>query len=191
MDRPLRNPDIHNSACTCCADLLDRQFNRRRFLHVAVGSFTAAAVAPWYAFAGNDDTTYEAMVLSCIDPRLQDLVCEYTAGRNLTDKYSQFTIAGASIGVVAPRFKDWHETFWDNLRITLALHKIAKVIVINHRDCGAATEAYGPFEPDSEAETRLHKAVLAEFREQLARRHPQLEVETGLMDLEGNFEVMP
>lgn len=83
------------------------------------------------------------MVLSCIDPRFQELVGKYTAGRHLTGKYSQFTIAGASIGVVAPAFKDWHKTFWDNLGASIQLHSIDKVIVINHRDCGAAKIAYG------------------------------------------------
>jgi len=57
---------------------------------------------------------YEAMVLTCIDPRIQEPVWKYLAGRDLTGKYSQFVIAGAAIGVVAPAFKDWHKAFWDN-----------------------------------------------------------------------------
>lgn len=41
---------------------------------------------------------YEAMVLSCIDPRFQDLVNKQQASDGLSGKYSAFTIAGASIG---------------------------------------------------------------------------------------------
>ena len=142
---------------------------------------------------GNDDDEdlpYEAMVLSCIDPRFQQRVCKYAEDRGLTCKYSHFVIAGAAIGVVAPRFKEWHQAFWDNLGISMELHGIAKVIVINHLECGAAVAAYGPI-ASKDAERKLHRAVFAEFREQLAKRHPQLDVETILMDTEGECEVVP
>src|SRR5215510_13240805 len=56
---------------------------------------------------------YDAMVLSCIDPRIIDQVHYYMdVTSNLRCKYSQFTIAGAAVGAVAPRFRNWHETFW-------------------------------------------------------------------------------
>ena len=42
---------------------------------------------------------YEAMVLSCIDPRFQPKVFKYLKTKKLTGKYSSFTIAGAAIGV--------------------------------------------------------------------------------------------
>jgi hypothetical protein len=64
-------------------------------------------------------------------------------GREMLGKYSQFVIAGAAIGVVAPAFNDWHKTFWDNLGASIELHKISTVIAINHRDCGAAKITYG------------------------------------------------
>src|SRR5262249_22558702 len=82
--------------------------------------------------------TTEAMVLACIDPRIQEPVHRYTVEQNLTGKFSQFVIAGAAIGVVAPAFKDWHKAFWDNLATTIQLHRIKRVIAIDHRDCGAA-----------------------------------------------------
>jgi carbonic anhydrase len=133
---------------------------------------------------------YEAMVLSCIDPRFQDLVSKYTGSRGLTGKYSQFVVAGASIGVVAPAFKDWHKTFWDNLGASIQLHNIKKVIVVNHRDCGAAKIAYGEAAvKDAEAETKTHQAALAEFRKQLAQRQPKLGAETGLMALNGTLQL--
>ena len=81
---------------------------------------------------------YQAMVLSCIDPRFQSKVFNYLKRRKLIGKYSSFTIAGSAIGVTATKFKKWHETFWNNLETSINLHKISKLIVINHRDCGAA-----------------------------------------------------
>ena len=39
---------------------------------------------------------YEAMVLSCMDPRFQTKVSKYLKSKKLTGKYSTFTIAGAA-----------------------------------------------------------------------------------------------
>src|SRR5687767_11361053 len=127
--------------CACCADLLAKQFDRRRFLITTAGGLAAAALWPSFALAASGK--YDAMVLSCIDPRFQETLRNHLADRKLTGKYSQFVIAGSAIGVVAPAFKDWHKTFWDNLGASIQLHAIEKVIVINLHDCGAAEIAYG------------------------------------------------
>ena len=146
------------------------------------------ALTPYLAHAAEGN--YEAMVLACIDPRMQEPVRKYTAARDLTGKFSQFVIAGAAIGVVAPAFKDWHKAFWDNLGTSIQLHRIKKVIAIDHRDCGAAQIAYGEASVATpQAETETHKAALAEFRRQVGERHPQLAVETGLMALNGTMEM--
>jgi carbonic anhydrase-like protein len=188
MDRHLGHLVGHHTTCTCDAAWVDTALGRRRLLQVTAGSFLAAVLAP-DSFAASGK--YEAMVLACIDPRLQEPVRTYTAGRHLTGKYSQFTIAGAAIGVVAPAFHAWHQTFWDNLGASIQLHSIDKVIVINHRDCGAAKIVYGEAAvADPAAETKTHRDALAAFRQQLAARHPKLGVETGLMALDGTFEVM-
>ena len=80
---------------------------------------------------------YEAMVLSCMDPRFQPKVYKYLKAKKLTGKYSAFTITGAAIGVTHKKFKKWHSTFIDNLSTSIKLHKIKKIIVINHEDRGA------------------------------------------------------
>ena len=190
-ENDMRNDENGISAnhmgCACCADLLARQFDRRRFLISTAGGLAAAALGPSLAFAASGK--YEAMVLSCIDPRFQEPVRNNLADRSLTGKYSQFVIAGAAIGVVAPAFKDWHETFWDNLGASVQLHSIEKVIVINHRDCGAAQIAYGEAAvANAEAETKTHGMALTEFREQLKQRHPKLGAETGIMSLDGKLQ---
>ena len=48
---------------------------------------------------------YEAMVLSCMDPRFQKPVHKYLKEKKLTGKFSAFTIAGGSIGVTNEKFK--------------------------------------------------------------------------------------
>jgi len=170
--------------CGCGAHAASRL--DRRFLLRAAGAGVLLAASPRLVRAASGK--YEAMILACIDPRTQEPVCSYAAKHGLTGQYSQFAIAGAAIGVVAPKFADWHKTFWDNLAATIELHSIKKVIAINHRDCGAAKIAYGDASiatPEKENET--HRAALAEFRKQVGQRQPKLAVETGLMALDGSM----
>ena len=100
---------------------------------------------------------YKAMVLSCMDPRFQHLVHNYLKKKKLTGKYSAFTIAGAAVGVTNSKFKKWHNTFYDNLTNSIQLHEIEKLIVINHKDCGAAKIANGKKEFSLKNEKNIHK----------------------------------
>lgn len=178
---------IHSTSCACCGDLLRAKFDRRRFL-IAGGAAGLAAAMPSFALAASGN--HEAMVVSCIDPRFQEPVHRYTSKRHLTGKYSAFVVAGAAIGVVAEPFKDWHKSYWDNVTTSVKLHNIKKVIVIDHRDCGAAKIAYGDAKVASpQVETETHKTALAEFRKQMKDKLPQLAVETGLMSLNGRIEM--
>jgi hypothetical protein len=179
----------HDLGCQCCADLLAKKLDRRQFLMAGASGLTALALGPSLSFAGSGK--YEAMVLSCIDPRFQEPVRNVMAARKLTGQYSQFVIAGASIGVVAPAFKDWHKTFWDNLGASMELHSINRIIVVNHRDCGAAKIAFGESAVKTrDFETQIHRETLAAFRKQVKERHPKLVVETGLMGLDGRIEAL-
>ncbi len=176
------------AACRCSGDLLLGAFSRRRFVQGAAASVAALAL-PGFALAA-DNYKAEAMVLGCIDPRVQDPVFQYMSRRKLTGKYSQFVIAGAAVGVVAPNFKEWQKAFWDNLGVTIELHRIARIVAINHRDCGAAKLAYGEAAvAQRDAETETHRKALDEFRKQVGERHPTLAVETGLMALDGWIEM--
>jgi carbonic anhydrase len=146
----------------------------------------ALTLRPTLVRAASGD--YEAMILGCIDPRIQEPMRDYAVSRGLIGQYSKFTIAGAAIGVVAPAFAKWHETFWDNLAATIQLHNIKSVIAIDHRDCGAAKIAYGDASiATPEIETETHRKAMAEFRKAVGDLQPQLKVETLLMALDGTF----
>jgi carbonic anhydrase len=174
------------SACACCGDLLQARFDRRRFLQLSAGAAIAAALP---SIASAAEGQYDAMLLTCIDPRFQTPIAGYMAEHMMTGKYSQFTFAGASIGVVAPAFKTWAPAFWDNVAASMQLHHIPKVVVVNHRDCGAAKIAYGADAvKDKAAETETHKAALMEFKKQLAERQPSLQAELNLMAVDGTID---
>jgi carbonic anhydrase len=178
---------VHPSACTCCGDMLRQRFDRRRFLQLGAGAGLLAAF-PSLAFGASGN--YEAMLVTCIDPRFPQPTISYMKSRKMIGKYSQFTFAGASIGVVAPAFKTWAPAFWDNLAASIQLHNIPKVIAMNHRDCGAAKIAYGADAvANPKIETETHKAALMEFKKQVAEKQPTLKVELGLMAVNGKVEM--
>lgn len=174
-------------ACACCGDMLRTHFDRRRFLHLSAAAGLTVALPP-LAFAAEGN--YDAMLLTCIDPRFPEPTIKYMEGRQMVGKYSQFTFAGASIGVVAPTFKDWSKTFWDNLAASIQLHHIPKMIAMNHRDCGAAKIAYGAEDvANPQIETETHRKALLEFKKQVGERQPSLKVKLGLMALDGKVEM--
>ena len=175
----------------------DRGRSRRSFLGLIAATGLGVGLAQFRGRAQDRPPTcrghgpYEAMVLSCIDPRIIDPVHYYMEVVNKQRcRYSQFVIAGAAVGVIAPKFATWHVAFWENLDASISLHKIKKVIAIDHRDCGATKIAYGDESmADPATETATHKRVLAAFRKETNRRHPDLEVVTGLMALDGSMEL--
>ena len=161
------------------------RMGRRGFL-AAVGA--AAALVPSLSFAASGK--YEAMLLTCIDPRFPEHTISYMRGRDLAGKYSQISLAGAGIAAVAPSFDKWRPAFWENLAASIQLHSIGKIIAINHRECGAAEIAYGKEAVSSPAkETATHQQALADFRSQVNAKHPSLKVETGLMALDGKVQM--
>ena len=131
---------------------------------------------------------YKAMVLSCMDPRFQTKVSNYLKRGKLTGKYSAFTIAGAAVGVTAPKFKKWHSTFWENLNTSIKIHKINKLIVINHMDCGAAKIINGKKEFTPHNEMKIHKNSFEKIKLNLKKKHPRLKVELSLMSLNGRMD---
>ena len=131
---------------------------------------------------------YKAMVLTCIDPRFQPIIYNYLKAKNLKGKYSYFTIAGSAIGVTANIFKKWHRVFWENLHTSIRLHKIKKLIVINHRDCGAAKILNGKRKLDKLNETNFHKNSFKKIKKLFKKKYPKLRIETFLISLNKKVE---
>ena len=128
------------------------------------------------------------MVLSCMDPRFQSIVFNFLKKKKLSGEYSLFTIAGSAIGVTANKFKKWHKTFWDNFETSVKLHNIKKLIVINHRDCGAAKIINGNKTFDKSNETKIHKASFVEIKKKFKKKYPNLKIELKLISLNKKIE---
>ena len=128
------------------------------------------------------------MVLSCMDPRFQPIVFNYLKKKKLSGKFSAFTIAGSAIGVTANKFKKWHKVFWDNFKTSVKLHNIKKLIVINHRDCGAAKIIIGKKEFSKINETRVHKHSFQKIKKIFKKKYPKLKIELKLISLDKKIE---
>lgn len=173
----------------CCSHLLPDTHPRRRALlrWVAVAPALSFAVLP-RAMAGS---TTEALLLSCMDFRLMDDIERYMGARGLRDKYDHVILAGASLGAITERFPAWNKTFWDHLGLAIQLHSIERVVVIDHRDCGAYKMLVGPEHASTRgAETQAHARHLRQLKSDIAQRHPKLMVETLLMALDGSVEAV-
>ena len=104
--------------------------------------------------------------------------------KKLTGKYSAFTIAGAAVGVTHNKFKKWHKTFYDNLATSIQLHKIEKLIVINHKDCGAAKIANQKKEFNASNEMKIHLDSFFKIKKTIKKKFPNLKIELYLMSLD-------
>ena len=166
--------------------------DRRQFLKTLALGGSAASLTLLLSAAGSRAAGQtEALLLSCMDFRLVDDTARYMASRGLTDKYDHIILAGAALGALTEKFPAWNQTFWDHVGVAIDLHKIHKVIVLDHRDCGAYRVILGEdFAKDPAKETAMHATQLQRLGKMIKEKHPSLEVELLLMALDGKVETI-
>ena len=91
------------------------------------------------------------------------------------------------MGVTHNNFKKWHKTFYDNLSTSIKLHQIEKLIVINHKDCGAAKIVNGKKEFNITNEQKIHKESFSKLKKEIKKKFPKLKVELNLMSLKSKI----
>jgi len=119
------------------------------------------------------DLSCEALVVHCMDYRLQKYLNDWLNKNPGIGNYDRVAIAG---GVLDIYFVLKH------IELTVRLHKIRKVILVNHENCGA----YGP-----EGTFERHKADLIEAERKIQALHMNLMVEKYYLKLDGSFERVP
>ncbi|WP_431855179.1 carbonic anhydrase [Azospirillum sp.] len=176
----------HDHACTCHRPATG---DRRTFLKLAAlggGAMLLSATPIRHAAAAGD---VEALLLSCMDYRLVDDTARYMDGRGMTNKYDHVILAGASLGAITEKEPTWGQTFWRHVEVAKTLHHIKKVIVMDHRDCGAYKVFLGQDLKDDRAkETAVHGEVLGKLGMMIREKHPDLGVELLIMALDGTVE---
>lgn len=167
-------------ACAGCGGLIGQGVARRAFFPFVAAGVAGLALAP-AAVRAAAPSPYKAMLLSCVDPRIQMPIANWmnvaapgSHTGSLKGQYSQFTIAGAAVGVIAPAFPEaWGKTFWDNFSASIELHRIENLVVVDHSNCGALGIAYGQdVLNDPKLEIEAHMADVTELKRQLSIRHP-------------------
>ena len=161
--------------------------DRRRFLELGVLGGGASLLAfPAVSWAKSH---VPVLLLSCMDYRLVHDTERYMAKRGLKGKYDHVILAGASLGAVSKKVEAWNTTFWEHLAIAMRLHGVSRVMVLDHRKCGAYDEFLGEeCCKDPRKETKIHTETLRELRKQINDKHSKLEVELLLMSLNGKVE---
>jgi hypothetical protein len=166
--------------------------SKRTFLQLTAlggGASLLASILP--SGLANAAGSTEALLLSCMDFRLMDDIERYMSGRGLRDKYDHIVLAGAALGAVTDKYPAWNKTFWDHVGLAVDLHHIHKVIVIDHRDCGAYKVLLGEdFAKTPDRETSVHGDKLKELAKLIQTAQPKLEVELFLMSLDGKVEAI-
>lgn len=152
---------------------------------LALGGLAIGAVSltPTVSAAGGHA---EALLLTCMDYRLANEIEDYMDARGLRDRYDHVVLAGASLGALNSSFPAWSDVFWAHLDLAIKLHEVHRVIVLDHRDCGAYRMILGEASvKDADTELKSHVKQLYAFRTAVLTRHPHMEVEIGLMGLDG------
>ncbi len=171
-------------AMTCDCKTFGRWpvMTRRAALVGALGA-GLASMAPAVSYAGGH---CEALLLTCMDFRLDNEVTAYMDARGLRDKYDHVILAGASLGAQNDKFPAWKDVFMTHIDLAVQLHEVHRIIILDHRDCGAYKLVLGEAAvKDPETELKSHVAQLYAVRSAILTKHPHMEVEIGLMALDG------
>lgn len=129
----------------------------------------------------------DVLLLTCMDFRLQNETATYMERQGLRDRYDHIVLAGASLGVLTQERPDWGRTFWDHLDTAIKLHAIHKVVVLDHLDCGAYKVFLGEAAvKEPAAELIAHSQRLRLLRSAINVQNAMLEVELGIMGLDGS-----
>lgn len=113
-----------------------------------------------------------AIVVTCIDFRLQEAINKWIAENFQAGTFDRVALAGGVKNL---------DTILSQIDIALRLHHIKKVMLINHQDCGAYGQASTP---------QKHAADLQVAKKKVNELYPNLEVETYYLHLDGSFELI-
>lgn len=172
------------SKASARADAAIKKVDRR-----ALGKFLAGAAGASALPGAAQAATVTALAITCMDYRLVDDAVTFFGAQHLTGDYDQVSLAGASLAGVPDKFPKSNAAFWEHIGIAKQLHHIKKVIVVDHRDCGAFKVGFGKdFKADHDGETSQHKHVMEQVKAHLAQAHPDLTAEFYLMGVDGKTE---
>lgn len=174
---------------TCCGGWAhtDQGFERRRLLGALAIAGAGVALPLGRIALGAHGT--DALLLNCIDYRLTGATTQFMVKRGMAGKYDQIALAGAALGAKNDKFPAWGTTFWDHVQISLDLHHIHTIVIVDHRDCGGYKLILGnDLAADPKKELEVHARQMHSLRDDIVKKFPALQVEMYLMALNGSAE---
>lgn len=109
---------------------------------------------------------HNVLLISCMDLRLLDNIVHFMEHENLTNRYDQYIMAGASIGALVgsppaddelqqiDQYKTWKDGLLHHVDLSIQLHNIKDIYILEHRNCGA----YKAFLKDGLGDYETHGA---------------------------------
>lgn len=126
----------------------------------------------------------DIFLLSCMDFRLLDDIVNFMDKNCQTNNYDQYISAGASLGYNQNIFPEWKKSIENHIDLSIKLHNIKKIYIIDHMNCGAYKKIYNN-NLSNEEEYKLHIENIYECINKLKTKYPHLEYKGFIMDLKG------
>ncbi len=120
-----------------------------------------------------DKHTCEAVVVTCIDFRFQDLIDEWIKQKFGTKNHDRVAFAGGVKEL---------EIVLNQVDLSKKLHDIKMGVFINHEECGA----YG-----AEGTPEKHAQDLKNAASKVKEKYPEVKVEAYYLKKSGTFEKIP
>jgi len=107
-----------------------------------IDSFRAGLARHAKARAATGHIEAEWLLATCIDCRYPHVIHEYMRKEHPKELYDQVILAGASLAL-ADSYTErdyWSKSFLEHIDLSIDLHNIGGVLIIDHRTCGAYRE---------------------------------------------------
>lgn len=171
-------PSYKMKSKNCCLCGQHHSGNRRHFIKSLLLGTVSFAFWQTALPARGANHKAKALVLSCIDFRFLSAERYFLGIKNLGNEYDWTALAGASLALSGFPHQADAQAFWDQLEISHKLHKVGKVIIIDHQDCGAYAIKIDPdLSQDPLRELRAHTEYLNLAYQAIRDRYPDLDVE--------------
>lgn len=119
--------------------------------------------------------TTQGALLTCIDFRFQEAFPQYMKQKGI-EGYDRISVAGATKAFMDPKPESETEFVLNQFDISVGLHKVQDIVLMNHEDCGA----YGGRDAfdSANAEHDTHFDHMEKTASLLKERFPEVNVHT-------------
>ncbi|MBU1167819.1 hypothetical protein KKC60_05470 [Patescibacteria group bacterium] len=125
-------------------------------------------------FTYQEDHEAEAVAIFCMDHRFQKATHHFIEDGLGIKHYDRVTIAGAGKSLLEPKDDPDYQVLEKQIDLSAHLHKIKKVLIVHHADCGAygGKKSFG----NSDVEEQKHLDDMEAIKQKVLGIIPGVEV---------------